>query len=74
MFGIRPTGLNAFTLTPRLPDGWNRMSLRAVHAFGRVFDIDVSRTGSGMRVRVTPDKGAPFDRIAVDGVTQRVVF
>jgi glycosyl hydrolase family 43 len=74
MFGVRPTGLNTFTLTPRLPDGWNRMSLRAVHAFGRVFDIDVSRTGSGLRVRVTPDKGAPFDRIAAAGVTQRVVF
>jgi cellobiose phosphorylase len=74
MFGIRPTGLNAFTLTPRLPEGWNRMSLRAVHAFGRVFDIDVSRAGSGTRVRVTPDKGAPFDRAAAAGETLRVVF
>jgi hypothetical protein len=39
-----------------------------------VFDIDVSRTDAGMRVRVTPDKGAPFDRVAAAGVTQRVVF
>jgi hypothetical protein len=74
MFGIRPTGLHAFTLTPRLPQGWDRMSLRAVHAFGRVFDIDVSRTGSGTRVRVTPDKGAPFDRTAAAGETLSVVF
>src|SRR4029079_16783337 len=36
LFGIRPTGLDSFTLTPRLPAAWPRMSLRSVHAFGRV--------------------------------------
>jgi hypothetical protein len=74
MFGIRPAALNAFTVTPRLPDGWDRMSLRAVHAFGRVFDIEVSRRGSGTRVRVTPDHGAPFDAVAAAGGTLSVVF
>ena len=74
MFGIRPTGLNAFTLTPRLPDGWDRMSLRAVQAFGRVFDIEVSRSGPGARVRVTPDRGRAVDRIAPAGGTVPVVF
>jgi hypothetical protein len=74
VFGIRPTALNAFTLTPRLPSGWDRMSLRAVHAFGRVFDIEVSRTGGGTRVRVTPDRGAPFDRTTAAGGTVTVAF
>jgi hypothetical protein len=74
MFGIRPTALNAFTLTPRLPSGWDRMSLGAVHAFGRVFDIEVSRSGAGTRVRVTPDRGTPFEQTTPAGGTVRVVF
>lgn len=43
MFGIRPTGLNSFTLTPRLPKDWNYMNLRNVRAFGKTFDIEVKR-------------------------------
>lgn len=43
MFGIRPTGLNSFTLTPRLPEDWNYMNLRNVRAFGKTFDIEVKR-------------------------------
>src|SRR5207237_5068016 len=61
MFGIRPTGLTSFTLTPRLPAGWNRMSLRAVHAFGRMFDVEVRPDGQALRVRVTPDHGRAVD-------------
>ena len=67
MFGIRPTGLNAFTLTPRLPDGWDRMSLRAVHAFGRVFDVEVTRSGKDVRARVVPDRGAAIERTVPPG-------
>lgn len=43
MFGIRPTGLNSFTLTPRLPKDWNYMNMRNVRAFGKTFDIEVKR-------------------------------
>lgn len=43
MFGIRPTGLNSFTLAPRLPKDWNYMNLRNVRAFGKTFDIEVKR-------------------------------
>lgn len=43
MFGIRPTGLNSFTLTPRLPKDWNYMNLLNVRAFGKTFDIEVKR-------------------------------
>ena len=30
IFGIRPTGLHSFTLTPRLPQEWEHMSLRKI--------------------------------------------
>ena len=41
MFGLRPTGLRSFSLTPRLPEGWDAMALRHVKAFGSDFDIEV---------------------------------
>src|SRR5215212_2233709 len=53
LFGIRPVALDAFELTPHLPAAWDRMALRYVHAFGRVFDVEVSRTPGGTRVRIT---------------------
>jgi len=47
IFGFRPTGLNAFSVTPQLPAGWNEMSLKNIIAFGgRTIDIEVSRSGS----------------------------
>ena len=36
LFGIRPTGLNSFTITPQLPDGWDFMKLKNIHGFKRV--------------------------------------
>ncbi len=45
LFCIRPTGLKSFTLTPRLPDGWDFMNLRHIKAFGSDFDIEVKRVG-----------------------------
>ena len=74
LFGMRPTGLASFTLTPRLPAAWDRMSLGAVHAFGRVFDIEVSRSGDGVRIRVTPDSGAAVDTVVPRDATVRVAF
>jgi hypothetical protein len=43
LFGLQPTGLNRFNCTPRLPDGWPRMALRAIRAFDRNFDVVVER-------------------------------
>jgi hypothetical protein len=74
LFGMRPTGLASFTLTPRLPAAWDRMSLGAVHAFGRVFDVEVSRSGGGVRIRVTPDSGAAVDTVVPRDATVRVAF
>jgi hypothetical protein len=45
LFGMRPVGLSAFECTPRLPEGWDTMALRKVHAFGTTFDLVVKRTG-----------------------------
>lgn len=55
IFGIRPTGLHSFTLTPRLPEEWNEMSLRHIRAFGSDFDIRVARENGKIRVVVEKD-------------------
>jgi hypothetical protein len=52
LFGLRPTGLNSFTLTPRLPDGWSTMALRGVHAFGSNFDIEVGRADRQLKIEI----------------------
>jgi hypothetical protein len=53
MFGLRPTGLRSFTLTPRLAEGWERMALRRVKAFGTDFDLEAVRNAAGLSVTVT---------------------
>ena len=53
MFGLRPTGLRSFTLTPRLAESWGRMALRHIKAFGSDFDIEAERGPQGMTVKVT---------------------
>ena len=74
LFGIRPTGLRSFTLTPRLPAAWDGMSLRGVMAFGHAFDVEVSRSGDGVRVKVTPESGAAIDTVTRRDATIRVAF
>jgi cellobiose phosphorylase len=55
LFGIRPTGLHDFTVTPRLPAGWPSMALTNVHAFGGVFDLRVQRVkGGSLSIAVIP--------------------
>lgn len=41
LLGMEPAGLRAFRFTPRLPAGWDRLSLRTIRAFGAQFDIHV---------------------------------
>lgn len=57
LFGIRPTGLHTFTLTPRLPAGWDKMALRHIRAFGADFDIEVKRAGAGRLYVTVRNKG-----------------
>ena len=51
LFGIRPTGLHRFTVSPRLPKDWPEMSLRHIRICGGDFDLRVYRDAK-RRVRV----------------------
>lgn len=53
MFGLRPTGLRSFSLTPRLSEGWDAMALRHVKAFGSDFDIDVRQLDGKVGITIT---------------------
>lgn len=52
MFGMNPTGLNSFTLMPRLPKGWDKMALRKIKAFGQDFDVEIERDGELTKIRI----------------------
>lgn len=62
MFGIRPTGLRSFNITPRLPACWERMALRNVHAFGSVFDVEARRSGCELMLEVRCGDAAVLER------------
>ena len=72
LFGIRPTGLDSFELLPRLPEDWPSMSLRHVRAFGSDFDIEVSRDGSKLHVKVSVAGKPVYDKKGAEGTTCRV--
>lgn len=52
LFGLRPTGLRSFSISPYLPAKWNSMRLKNISAFGETFDIDVSRQQKITKVSV----------------------
>ena len=52
LFGMRPSGLDRFSCTPRLPDGWPKMALRSVRAFNHDFDLVVERKGDGQLISI----------------------
>ena len=56
LFGIRPTGLNKFDCTPRLPKNWKTMALNNIHAFGAEFDLKVAKQSDG-KVTISILKG-----------------
>ncbi len=64
LFGIKPTGLSSFRMTPRLPQGWDTMALNKIKAFGRDFDLTVSRTGEGLEITVT-EKDQPGKKTVI---------
>ena len=74
LFGIRPTGLHAFDLTPRLPKEWNEMSLNRICAFGKIFDIHVQRIQKKLDVRILTDGKVVKHARIKDGATMRVSF
>lgn len=58
MFGIRPTSFSSFSLSPRLPQGWDRMALRHVKAFDAHFDIEVLRKARGLQIVISHHTGS----------------
>jgi hypothetical protein len=72
IFGMRPVGLGSFDCSPRLPAGWDRMALRNIHAFGRSFDLVVTRSNSDhLNIRILQDGQETSYKIR-EGSTQRV--
>lgn len=56
LFGINPTGLSSFTVTPRLPKGWDKMALRNIKAFGQGFDVEVAKKDTSLEVHIINSK------------------
>lgn len=52
LFGIRPTGLQEFRFTPRLPSAWPSMKLNHIRSFQHDFDISVERVNDKLSVVV----------------------
>jgi hypothetical protein len=69
LFGIRPTGLNRFSCTPRLPGSWPSMSLRHIRSFGGDLDITVSRAGALLRLYITDSGSTVTDKMIKAGET-----
>lgn len=71
LFGLRPTGLRSFDVTPRLPAGWARMALNRIAAFDSVFDLTVIRDGPQLRVELTREGATPQTLLLTEGATGR---
>lgn len=52
LFGLRPTGLHSFSISPALPARWDSMGLKNISAFGETFDILVTRRPKTTKVSV----------------------
>jgi hypothetical protein len=72
LFGIIPTGLDCFQCTPRLPMGWDRMSLQSIRAFERDFDLVVERVGKEINITVLQDGQTVSDWTAHPGETVEI--
>jgi hypothetical protein len=62
LFGINPTGLRKFTMTPFLPKGWKYMKLKNIKAFDRTFDIDVNLDGNIENVIIKMSNGVLINK------------
>jgi hypothetical protein len=67
LFGIRPTGLQSFIFTPRLPSSWPTMSLLHIRAFERDFNIVVERVGGKLKITVSDGEKKLVNKLIKDG-------
>ena len=74
MFGIRPTGFNSFNMTPQLPKEWDKMTLKNIHAFGNVFDLQVKRSTKGKLDIVVNRNGSVKKYSIKEGSTQKITL
>ncbi len=74
LFGIRPVGLNSFTLKPSFPDGWDKMSLKKIRAFDNNFNLDISREGEKIKIDVIVDNKTVIEKIINEGKEILVVL
>ncbi len=72
LFGIRPTGLRSFEMTPRLPQEWGYMNLNRVCAFNSEFDIRVSRFGKKLKVEILREGKPIMKKKITEGTTMKV--
>ncbi|MBR8534693.1 hypothetical protein KDU71_03910 [Carboxylicivirga sediminis] len=73
LFGIRPTGFNAFTITPQLPAEWDYMNIRKMHGFGQQFDVEVIRKKGKVQVIIKDSQGKNlFRKTVTNGTTIQV--
>jgi hypothetical protein len=70
LFGIRPTSLNSFAITPQLPEEWDFMKLRNVHGYGKKFDIVVKRESGKIHLTITCSGLPVFDKLVEAASTQ----
>ena len=59
-------------LKPSLPDGWDKMSLKKIRAFGNNFDLDISRNGKKIKIDVFVDNKIVTEKIINEGNEIRV--
>ncbi|OHT44969.1 hypothetical protein [Flavobacterium tructae] len=69
LFGIRPTALNSFDFTPRLPKSWPMMKLRHINAFEHDFDITVERVDKKLKITISEGRKIITKKIIEDGST-----
>jgi len=74
LFGIVPTGLDAFECSPWLPRAWPRMALRDLCAFGHRWDLLVERDGDQQKVTVTSGGKTVLSATGPAGKTYAVTF
>ncbi|CAA9199021.1 hypothetical protein [Flavobacterium collinsii] len=69
LFGIRPTDLHRFDLTPRLPKSWSVVKMRHINAFEKDFDITVERADKKLKITISEGKKIITKKIIEDGST-----
>jgi len=74
LFGIRPTGLKSFKMTPRLPVKWDFMNLKNVNGFGGKFDILINREEGKLNITVLSEGKTIIRKKIKEGETIEAVI